>query len=157
MRIKISKVKWLRFGKFGREAENISRILSEAKGKSNEERAFHIVENYLRILIREEVDGWKSKFRLKKLENIEFSAGRYDNDPGRDIWIKLLFPEDLRGERIDFEVKSSKTGVKEHKKKFSTPVVMVNEKIPDQKIARRIFNLLREQIRMRRKSLEGQT
>lgn len=149
---RIRNIKWLKWGILGWEAARISKILSDAKGKTNEERAFHIIENYLRILIREEVEGWKSKIRLKKPENIEFCAGRYNNnEPGKDIWIKLLFPEDLRGEIIDFEVKSSKTGAKEHRKHFQNPVIVVNEKISDQKIAKKIYNILKEQIRIKRK------
>src|SRR4030042_5633792 len=129
------------FGRLGYEAKKISSILSDIKGENNEVRAFCIAENYLRIVIREEVDGWKSKLRLKKLENIEFSAGRYGNEPGKDIWLKILFPEDLRGEKVDIEVTSSKDGWREHRKKFSTSVVVVNNKISDEKIARRICNI----------------
>lgn len=154
--MQLNKIKWLRFGRFGLEAARISKILSEAKGKTSEERAFHIVENYLRILIREEIADWKSKFRLKKLENIEFSAGRYSNDPGKDIWIRILSPEDLRGEIIDFEIKSSKEGAEEHRKKHRTPVIIVKNKFSDQRIAQRIYNILREQIRIRRKEQKSQ-
>lgn len=145
------KIKRPRFGKLGWSATKISKILSDAKGSRHEERTFQIVENYLRILIREEVDGWKSKFRLKKLENVEFSATRCNNDPGRDIQFKILYPEDLRGEIIDIEVKSSKEGAEKHRKKYKTPVIIIKDKFSDQKIARRIYNTIREQIRIKRR------
>ena len=138
------------------------KILSDEKGRKDEQRAFDIVETCLRVLIREKAD--EGKLGLRGLTNIDFYAGRYNTEedlknsrgePGKDIWIKLLFPLELRGEKVDIEVKSSKTGQKEHKKRYNTSVVIVNSKIPDSKIAQRMYNIVFEFIRAKLKEKNG--
>lgn len=138
------------FGKLGRNAARISKILSDLKGVNNEERAFLIVQTHLRVLIRHKADY--KKLGLKGLTNIEFWAGTYGNDPGKDIWIKLLFPEGLAGERIDIEIKSSKKGMKKHRERYDTGVVLVNKNVSDLKVAKRIYNIIFEHIRRKRNS-----
>ncbi|MFZ5559254.1 MAG: hypothetical protein ACOZAL_00450 [Patescibacteria group bacterium] len=142
--------------------EQARKILSDWKGREDERRAFEIVETSLRILIREKVE--KGKLGLKGLTNIEFHAGRYNTErdlknnkgePGKDIWIRLLFPAELRGEKIDIEVKSSKWWKREHRKKYDTPVVIVNSKIPDHKIAKRMYNVIFELVRAKLKENSG--
>jgi len=138
------------------------KIISDLKGREDERRAFDIVETCLRTLIREKAE--KGKLGLKGLTNIEFHAGRYNTEenlknnrgePGKDIWIRLLFPLELRGEKIDIEAKSSKRGQKEHKKRYATPVVIVNSKISDSKIAIRMYNILFEFVRAKLKERNG--
>jgi len=138
------------------------KIISDLKGRDDERRAFEIGETWLRTLIRERAE--KHKLGLKGLTNIEFYTGRYNTEeelknnrgePGKDIWIRLLFPLELRGEKIDIEVKSSKKGQKEHKKRYATPVVIVNPKISDIKIATRMYNVLFEFIRAKLKEKNG--
>jgi len=149
MRFRIKDIKF--FAKFGPDAARISKILSDTKGEDNEKRAFHVVENYLRIFIREKVE------QSKKRENIEFSAQRCGTDPGRDIRLTLLYPLDVRGEKINIEVKSSEQGIKEHREKgkrqlrYRTEAVVVNKKRSDKKIARSIFALIEREIKRLRK------
>ena len=134
------------------------KILSDEKGRKNEQRAFEIVESCLRLLIREKAD--KGKLGLRGLTNIEFYAGRYNTDedlrrgwgePGKDIWLRLLFPVELRGEKIDLEVKSSKKGEKDRKRGYNTPVVIVNSNVSDSKAAKRMYNIIFEFIRAKLK------
>jgi hypothetical protein len=138
------------------------KIISDLKGRADERRAFDIVETCLRTLIRKRAE--EGKLGLKGLTNIEFYAGRYNTEenlknnrgePGKDIWIRLLFPLELRGEKIDIEAKSSKWGEKEHKKRYTTPVVIVNPKISDSKIAQRIYNIIFEFVRAKLKEKNG--
>ena len=156
------KKKVLQWKGFSREAEKVSKILSDLKGRTNEERAFNIVQTTLRVFIRQKAD--KGKLKLKRITNIEFFAGRYNTDqdlkngrgePGKDFWIRLLFPEELRGEKIDIEVKSSKEYAVKHRKRYDTHVVIVNPKIPDNKIAERLYNIVFEIIRAGLKEKKG--
>lgn len=139
------------FAKFDWRADKISRILSDREGEDNEKRAFYIIENYLRVFIREGVE------RSKKRENIEFSVQRYGNDPGRDICLTFLYPSDIRGNEVDIEVKSSKRGVKEHREKgkrqlrYQTEVMLVNKDRSDKQIARSVFAILEREIKRLRK------
>ena len=135
-------------GLLTKESDKIKKILTDLKGFGREEFVFGIVERVLRILIREKAE--KSKLGLKNLTNIEFCAGRYEKgEQGGDIWIKLLFPEELRGLTIDIEVKSSKRYAKEHKAKFKTPVIIVSDKDKERpmKVAMRIYHVVFERIR----------
>lgn len=149
MKLKIKPRKF--FHRFDRNIERISKILSDRKGEDNEQRAFHIVENYLRIFIRQKIK------RSKKKENIEFSAQRYGNDPGRDICLTLLYPLDLMDNKINIEVKSSKEGIKEHREKgkrqlrYQTEVILVNKSRSDKQIARSVFAIIERKIKRLRK------
>lgn len=144
------------FPRLDKDAYRITEILSDKKGENNESRAFHIVENYLRVFIR------KGFERKKRGENIEFSAVRCGNDKGRDIEITLLYPKDLRGEKIYLEIKSSKEGARRHRKRgrmqkiYRTEVIVVNKERSDKKIARSILAAIKREInRLRKKKRDS--
>lgn len=146
MIFKIKRIK----GLLTRRSDAIKKILTDLQGLKHEELAYEIVEELLRILIREKAQ--RGKLGLRGLDNIEYRAGQYGNDPGRDIWIKLIYPEELRGLVIDIEVKSSKRYAKEHRKKYNTSVVIVPDNYKPTKVAKRIYNILFETIRSETKN-----
>jgi len=155
--------------KLGFSADKIQKIFSDDIGKKHEERAFEIVEKELRELIGIEAERLRKKvlvekrlfwglFLLKRFKeevniDIRFTASRYGNDPGRDIRIEILHPEDLKGEIIDLEIKSSLRGIVEHKKKHKTSVVLIKDNITNITIAKKMLGKIREQIRQYRASI----
>jgi len=154
--------------KLGFSARQVERIISDDIGKRHEERALKIVENELRILIGIEAERLRKKvlvekkllwglFLLRRFKeevniDIRFIASRYGNDPGKDIRIEILHPEDLKGEVIDLEIKSSSKGVIEHKKRYKTPVILIKDNIANMTIAKKMLGKIRERIRQCRAS-----
>lgn len=144
MIFKIKRIK----GLLTRRSDAIKRILTDLKGFGKEEFVFGVVERVLRIVIREKAE--KGKLGLRGLTNIEFCAGRYaKGEPYRDIWIKIIYPEELQGLVIDIDIKSSEKYAKEHRGKSNTSVVIVSDKDKKKpmKIAMRIYHIIFERIR----------
>lgn len=123
--------------------KDAQKIAGGIKGFDHEKRALEIAKGLLK------------KF-FKRVKYIVDPCARDDlgrKQKARDLKFIIERPRILKGKEIYLEIKSSKTGTKEHIRRgkaqliYRTGAVIVNSKRSDEKIARAMYNFIKNELR----------